>query len=711
MNKIQFTKMENFKTITPESLDPQFIPIADKISDAVISASYRTLLNFERPERYQMPVDIDSLEHSIKSYLSNAIPEAEIQAGVLKIAEDGFIPKISDEKLFRSIDMQSRYSVMNQVFNNFDEELRPLSLHVDLENKGNSNLIMNVNELYCSDETAGAVGKDHVYMQAVKIDSYGNSRQSSLLDLEGGWDSGDRINWKNIGNIKNLVNFNLDYGRGWPRSCTVVVAMSVRSAEGLVKLIDKIAEKAKEEIVKYAAATAGALIGAKAGAALGSIFGPIGTIAGTIAGAVVGAIVAYVFDKLYGWFKDLFFGTKLFKPATLEYAIPYNGYQTNNEGYTVTWTGHYGKYEAQIEAVLQWGKGTSVPSAIKHGKFTNSTLYRVNDQNKVEFYWNSGKWGNTGKWGDTKGMASVDSPVCTVGNFDNGELNILVVGLDGRVWHTGVSVELLKKIDGFPFGEYRGWQPVIDGQFILGTKIAGASRGKNMIDIFCVGTDGQLWTAAKGEHTNNLWAGWWNISGMNAIPGTPLAAISRSAGILDVFVTGYDGKVHTTSFDPAGSNAWIDWFHFDEYDQFIPGIEVTAISRKENHIDLFAIDMNGHPYTATWNAIEGWKGWAKILSGEFTPGTTISVSNRTPEHLDIFAIGMDGRVWTAAKGPQTNNSWAGWWPIGDLVFEEGSNVAAISTFHDMLNVFVTGKDGNIYAATFDGEKWQWDNIG
>lgn len=701
--------MENFRTITSEDLDPKFASIADKISDAVISASYRTLLNFENPRQFQMPISDDSFEHAIKNYL-DTIPTAELQVGIQKVAQPGFLPQVSDERLFRSIDLQSTHSVVNQIFNEFDTEFRPLSLHVDFDNRGNSNLTMNVNQLYCAEETGlTSSGSDHVYMQAVRIDAFGNTRQSPLLDLEGDWDNKNHVNWKNRGDIKNLVNFNLDYGKGWPRKCTVIVAMSVRSSEGLIKLIDKIAEKAKEEIVKYAVATAGAFLGAKAGAVLGSTLGPIGTIAGAIVGAVVGAVVAYVFDKLYAWFKDLFSGTKLFKPVTLEYTIPYNGYQTGTNGYTVTWTGHHGQYEAQIEAVLEWGKGSGVPTAIKHGNFTNSTVYKVNDQNKIGFYWNSGKWSSTGKWGDTKGMASVDSPVTAIGNFDNGELNILVIGLDGRVWHTGVVTELTKKIDGFSFGEYRDWQPVLDGQFVLGTKVAGASRGENTIDIFCVGTDGQIWTAAKGPQTNNAWAGWWSLGGMEAIPGTPLSAISRSAGILDIFLTGFDGRVHTISYDPATS--WTEWFHFLDYDQFIPGIEITAISRKENHIDLFAIDSNGNAYTATWNPNEGWQGWTKILLGEFTPGTTISVACRTPEHLDVFAVGMDGRVWTASKGPQTNNEWAGWWPIGDLVFEEGSTIAAISPYHDMLSIFVTGKDGNTYAATFDGEKWEWGNIG
>jgi hypothetical protein len=707
--KLKLIIMENFRTITAEDLAPELAPIAEKISDAVISASYRSLLNLENPRQYQMPTGDDSFEHVIKNYL-DTIPQAELQAGVKKVAQSGFLPKFSNERLFRSIDLHSNHSVVNQIFNEFETEFKPLSLHVDLDNKGNSNLAMTVNQLHCIEETGlTSAGSDRVFMQAVKVDAFGNSKQCTLLDLEGGWDNGNLVNWKNRGDIKNLVNFNLDYGKGWPRKSTVIVAMSIRSSEGLAKLIDKIAEKAKEEVVKYAIATTGALIGAKAGAILGSTLGPLGTIAGAAIGAVIGAVVAYVFDKLYEWFKDLFFGTKLFKPVTLEYTIPYSGFKTSNEIYTITWTGHYGKYQAQIEAFLEWGKGNGVSTAIKHGKFTNSTVYKVNDENKIGFYWNSGKWGNTGRWGDTKGMASVDSPISAVGNFDNGELNILVIGLDGRVWHTGVVTELTKKIDGFAFGEYRDWQPVLDGQFVLGTKVAGASRGENMIDIFCVGTDGQIWTAAKGAQTDNIWAGWWALGGMNAIPGTPLSAISRSAGILDVFLIGFDGRVHTISYDPAAS--WSEWFHFLDYDQFIPGIEITAISRKENYIDLFGIDANGNAYTATWNPGEGWQGWTKILSGEFTPGTTISVACRTPEHLDVFAIGMDGRVWTASKGPQTNNDWAGWWPIGDLVFEEGSTIAAISPFHDMLSIFVTGKDSNTYAATFDGENWRWDNIG
>ncbi|MCS3867778.1 hypothetical protein J3D55_000694 [Chryseobacterium ginsenosidimutans] len=699
--------MENFRTIKGEDLDPKYLPIANKISDSVLSAAHKALLSINNPRQYAL--NNDSIEFNIKNYLST-IPQVELQKGVQKVIQGGSLPKVSDLVLLKNL--QNKIVITDTLFSKVNVTTKPMSLKVDFLNKGNSNFMLNVTQLRCNEETgATSAGSDHVFVQAVKIDGFGNSIKAPVVDLEGGWDNGNVVNWKNRGEIKNFANFNLDYGKGWPRKCTVVLAMSIRSSEGLEKLMDQIAAKAKEEVIKYLSAAAGAIAGAKIGAAIGTGFGPIGTIVGAAVGAIVGAIVAYVFDKLYGWFKDLFFGTKLFKPVTIEYSIPYSGYKTNNEGYTVTWTGHYGKYTADIEAVLEWGKGRGVSTAIKHGKFIQSTVYKVNNENKIGFYWNYSKLSNSGKWGDTKGMASVDAPITAVGNFESGQVEILVIGLDGRVWNSKALVQLMTNTNGMKYGEFNGWIPVLDGVFVQGTKVAGASRSANMIDIFCLGTDGQVWTAAKGPQTKNVWAGWWPIGGLQGIPGTALSVVSRSAGILDVFVVGLDGRVYSTSYDPSSSGKWINWFYFIDYDKLIPGIEVTAVSRKQNLIELFAVNVDGDSITASWSPATGWKGWENIQAGKFTPGTTISVANHSPENIDIFGISTDGRVWTAAKGPQTNNKWAGWWPIGDMVFEEGSTLSAISTSPNMLNVFVTGKDGNTYAATYDGSKWQWDNIG
>jgi len=59
-------------------------------------------------------------------------------------------------------------------------------------------------------------------------------------------------------------------------------------------------------------------------------------------------------------------------------------------------------------------------------------------------------------------------------------------------------------------------------------------------------------------HDTTGWAGWFNVSGGIAKPGSEVAAISRVTEHIDVFVVGSDGIVNSTWWD--GSGGWAGWF-------------------------------------------------------------------------------------------------------------------------------------------------------
>ncbi|MBI4704205.1 MAG: hypothetical protein HY744_24105 [Deltaproteobacteria bacterium] len=78
----------------------------------------------------------------------------------------------------------------------------------------------------------------------------------------------------------------------------------------------------------------------------------------------------------------------------------------------------------------------------------------------------------------------------------------------------------------------------------------------------------------------------------------------------------------------------------------------------------------------------------------------VAALSRSNDHLDIFAVGNDGVVYTAgckwkAEGPD----WGGWWPIPGVKVAPCAPVTAVSLYQDWLDVFVVGRDdGHVYHA-------------
>ncbi|GEM_PF-2892321 len=700
--------MENLRLLKATDLAPEYKGIADEIADTLILSAERALIATEYPRKASMPSAPGSFEQLSLDYMKTFDRNA-FSSGKERVLRSSKLQMLIDRPLFRAVDLKSSIGIYEQIFdadrNHFS---RPLTLKTDLMNKGQSNLLFQINGLYCLDET-NSIKNDFIKMQAVVTDGMGNTYTSGQLDLERDWDTGESNNWKADGAPKPLVNFNLDFGRGWPRTYTAVISMSEGyESDGVKKLaalMGKVLDKVEEKIVEYLKSKLGPLAAAKVGALIGSPGGVLGMAIGAVVGAIIGAVIAYVIDKLFNWLKEIFIETKLFTPIPFAFTIPYSGYQLGNEYIqNLTWTDHSSRFIIPVEALLQWGNANSELSALTQENNKTQSVFKVSNDHKILCNW----YGNK-VWIDTKGMASVDAMITPIINKDSKELYLFVIGLDNKVWYSRSATTLDKdNAAKHPrFAEFTEWLPVLDGEFIQGTKIAAVSRDSGNIDLFGTASDGKIWTAAIGSQTSGEWAGWWSIAEPVSLPGATVAAISRSKGVLDIFVSGLDGKIKSSSYIPDAGNGWNEWFDILNHDQFIPGIEVTALSRSENLIDLFAIDSNGTPYAASWNPQQGWQGWTKITNGQFTPGSVISAVAQTPGHLDIFSIAPDGRVWTAAKGPQTNNEWAGWWPVGDWEFEEGANLTALTSDNHPLQLYVIGKDGESCMARYADEKWEW----
>ena len=113
----------------------------------------------------------------------------------------------------------------------------------------------------------------------------------------------------------------------------------------------------------------------------------------------------------------------------------------------------------------------------------------------------------------------------------------------------GTLAERLEGLVGYP------WRP---GS--AGGAVTAVSRDPNKLDVFVVSGDGGVYTAAwEGGVNNNNWAGWWRIGSLQAKPGSVVSAVLRDPHKLDIFAVGHDGIVYTAAWDAAVAGGWRGW--------------------------------------------------------------------------------------------------------------------------------------------------------
>ena len=90
------------------------------------------------------------------------------------------------------------------------------------------------------------------------------------------------------------------------------------------------------------------------------------------------------------------------------------------------------------------------------------------------------------------------------------------------------------------------------------------SRSQNKLDIFSADTAGVIRTAAWEPAFTDGWHGWWSLNGGQAAPGAPVTVVSRSQDKLDVFVVGLDHRVWTAAWEPGFTDGWHGWWPIGE---------------------------------------------------------------------------------------------------------------------------------------------------
>jgi hypothetical protein len=203
----------------------------------------------------------------------------------------------------------------------------------------------------------------------------------------------------------------------------------------------------------------------------------------------------------------------------------------------------------------------------------------------------------------------------------------------------------------------------------FGSPLSSVSRNSKCLDVFAIGLDGRIMTAAWDQQLlDGLWRGWWHIRSGKTSKNAEITSVTRDPNKLDVFVVGGNGTVYTAAWDQyVKESEWRGWWPIGDM-KAPPGSAVSAVSRDPNKLDVFVVGNNGRIYTAAWdqNVSQGkWRGWWNIQDGkDCPPGAPVSAVSRDPNKLDVFVVGNNGIVYTAAWDQNVSQGkWRGWWKI------------------------------------------------
>ncbi len=252
---------------------------------------------------------------------------------------------------------------------------------------------------------------------------------------------------------------------------------------------------------------------------------------------------------------------------------------------------------------------------------------------------------------------------------------------------------------------WHGWWSLRGGRAAPGAPVHCVSRAPDKLDVFVTGTDNRVYTAAWEPAFTDWWRGWWQVNGGAAAPGAHVTAVSRSRDKLDVFVVGTDGGVYTAAWEPA-FGGWRGWWRIGAA-RLPAGAPIHVVSRGPDKLDIFATDVNGNVISAAWEpGFASWRGWWHINGGRAAPGAPVTAVSRSRDKLDIFVVGTDGGIWTAAWEPSFAG-WRGWWRIGAARAPGRAAVHAVSRSADKLDVFVTDTAGNTLTAAWEPGSAGW----
>ena len=198
---------------------------------------------------------------------------------------------------------------------------------------------------------------------------------------------------------------------------------------------------------------------------------------------------------------------------------------------------------------------------------------------------------------------------------------------------------------------------VIDGPpLAAGAPLCAISSGDGGdLAVLALGRDGRVWTADTTWPVPAPPAPWGQWSPLGALRALSIRALRDADGASAVIAVGKDGRLHAASA-PAGE-AWGSWSALGRRRPVHEaGIVVLAGARGERRVLVLGSDGRVWTNVARGNA---WGGWAAVGGRRFAAGASLAALGNGEREHQAFVLDTGGRVWTNVTRPP-DARWDGW---------------------------------------------------
>lgn len=192
------------------------------------------------------------------------------------------------------------------------------------------------------------------------------------------------------------------------------------------------------------------------------------------------------------------------------------------------------------------------------------------------------------------------------------------------------------------------------------TGVGVVSPRQGQLDVFARGSGGHLlwseWTAGNG------WSRWINLGG-SLHPDTEIAAVSRSADYISVYVRWSDNRLMQKPFSANAATRGAGWGPWQDLGGQLtggPGAVAVSSTREET----FHRGSDGAIYQKGWYETGGWSGFGR-LGESLKAGTGPTESSRQAGYFDVSFVGTNGEMYIKSFRPNPDT----WFPA----YSKGGN--------------------------------------
>ena len=270
------------------------------------------------------------------------------------------------------------------------------------------------------------------------------------------------------------------------------------------------------------------------------------------------------------------------------------------------------------------------------------------------------RWKQWRRWealGRRQFPAGAGVTAATVAN--SGDVAAFAVDGGGRLW--------INRFPDPERGRQQWWSgfSVIDGPPLApGAPVCAISSGHGGdLAVLALGRDGRVWMAATTwpvPAPAEPWGQWSALGGLRAVS---IRALRDADGASAAVAIGEDGRLHGASA-PAGER-WRSWSALGRRRPALDaGIVLMAGALGERRVLVLGSDGRVWTNVARGGA---WDGWAAVGGRRFAAGASLAALGDHESEHRAFVLDVDGRVWTNVAR-STDARWDGWSVLGESAF-------------------------------------------